>query len=247
MTVDQTQPGLAPGWPSCPLPWHPVEGIWPDLVLIKYIAHSPQSGLTLLEVYSLLASFCLAHSWASQGLFQPCSPLLSFSNKRRQGGHHRPFPGLWPLRSGTAISADPLRFSGHSLTSLSGDPEEGVLGRTHTVQRRNEIPLESLRPGQPWPSLSPHTSRTEQRVKSTTETRASSKKKRVGLNVDRHAGEGSDFLSSEGPTQAKMARGVHTNENLMEKGTAWKGGGNQTRKIFSANTEKTYILMQTDD
>lgn len=67
------------------------------------------------------------------------------------------------------------------------------------------------------------------------------------LNVDRHAGEGSDFLSSEGPTQAKMARGGHANEKLMEKGTTWKGGRNQTRKIFSANTEKTYILMQTDD
>lgn len=37
--------------------------------------------------------------------------------------------------------------------------------------------------------------------------------------MDRHAGEGSDFLSSEGPTQAKMARGAHANEKLMEKGT----------------------------
>ena len=44
-------------------------------------------------------------------------------------------------------------------------------------------------------------------------------KRRVELNVDRHAGEGSDFLSSEGPTQAKMARAVHANEKLMEKGT----------------------------
>lgn len=158
--------------------------------------------------------------------------MLSFSNKRRQGGHQRPFPGLRPLRSGMAISADRLRCSGHPLTSLSGDPEEGVLGRTYAVRKRDEIPLESLRPGWPWPSPSPQTSRTEQRVKSTAEARASSKKKIVELNVDRHAGEGSDFLSSEGPTQAKMARGVHANEKLMEKGTTWKGGETRLEKYF---------------
>ena len=85
----------------------------------------------------------------------------------------------------------------------------------------------------------------EQRVKSTTTTTISSKKKKVELNMDQDAGAGKDFLSSEGPAQE-----LHANEKLMdmEKGTTQKGGKkNQTRKIFSANTEKTYILMQTDD
>lgn len=71
--------------------------------------------------------------------------------------------------------------------------------------------------------------------------------------MDPNAGTGEGFLSSaapEGPAKGKMARRLHANEKLMyvKKKQKLEGGGSptQTRKIFSASTEKTYILVQTD-